>query len=191
LRRPGHPVILDRFRGGNLVLLAARPGQGKTVLGLEIAATAARGGRPATFFSSECSETDVRQKLRESGFGNSAGQESPVLDLADSICARRVMSRLESVPPGAVAIIDYLQVMDQDRREPPVGEQVAALRQFARDRGHTIMFLSQVHRSFDPRDHPLPDFRDLRTTNPLDLSLFDAGCFLHEGELALRPGTPA
>lgn len=179
-------VLLDRFREGNLILLAARPGQGKTLLGLELAATASVGGRNATFFSSECSETDVQRKLTESGFGTPGKNTGPAMDLTDCVCARHIISRLDHAPRKTIAVIDYLQVMDQDRREPPLGEQIVNLRRFARDRGHTIVFLSQVHRSFDPKSKPLPDFEDLRTTNPVDLSLFDAGCFLHDGELVLR-----
>jgi len=180
-------VLLDRFRPGSLVLLAARPGQGKTMLGLEIAATAARSGRIGSFFSSECSETDVHRKLVESGFEGSGEGGGPVVDLSDCVCARHIMSRLQNMSQGAIVVIDYLQVMDQDRREPPLGKQVGDLKRFAGDRGHTLVFLSQVHRSFDPREKLLPDFEDLRTTNPLNLSMFDAGCFLHDGELTLRP----
>ncbi|WP_269582410.1 DNA helicase [Roseibium sp. Sym1] len=184
-------AVLKQAAPGSLVLLAARPGQGKTMLGLEIAATASRSGRRATFFSSECSQSDVRYKLVESGFDVTRRNGGPTIDLTDCVCARHIMSRLEPDMQRRVAVIDYLQVMDQDRREPPLGEQIAVLRQFARNRGHTIIFLSQVHRSFDPRKKPVPDYADLRTINPLDLSLFDAGWFLHDGELALRPQVSA
>lgn len=184
-RRPAE-VLAERLLPGNLLALAARPGEGKTVLGLEILAEAARKGRPAVFFSSECTEAAIRNSIRESGIDLSAVANPPAFDLADCVSARHVITKLRSFPAETLAVIDYLQVMDQLRSEAPLGEQVSALKAFAVEHKSTIVLLSQVHRSFEQTTKDLPDFKDLRTSNPLDLCLFDLGCFLHGGQLVLR-----
>ena len=46
-------TMLSRLDPGQLVLLGARPGQGKTVMGLELAIAAVRAGRRGAFFTLE------------------------------------------------------------------------------------------------------------------------------------------
>jgi len=180
-------VVLDKLVPGDLLLLAARPGQGKTVLGLKILAEAAKTGRPTVFFSSEYTERSIRCLLDRSNVDLPSLPRAPVLDLVDCVSAHHVTSQPVLAQAGTVAVIDYLQVMDQRREDPPLGEQIATLKSFACRKKVSLVFLSQVHRSFDPLCKPLPDFDDLRTSNPIDLTLFSKGCFLHDGEMALRP----
>src|SRR5690242_13657474 len=49
-------AILGSLVAGDLLLLGARPGHGKTLLGLELAVAAARNGRRSFFFSLEDNE---------------------------------------------------------------------------------------------------------------------------------------
>jgi replicative DNA helicase len=60
-------TTLDRITGGwqdtDLVILAARPSQGKTALGLNIAKGASEMGRPVAFFSLEMSSTQLVNRL--------------------------------------------------------------------------------------------------------------------------------
>jgi replicative DNA helicase len=177
--------LLSALEPGDLVILGARPGQGKTVLGIELLAEAAMSGRSSVFFSSECSYCDVRSKLSGSGYHDLEKSENFQIVLSDSVCAGKVQETLADSAPGTIAVIDYLQVMDQHRSQPPLGDQIEDLRRFAKTRRTTLVFLSQVHRSYDPKIRPLPGFADIRTTNPVDLSHFDKGCFLHEGEVIL------
>lgn len=106
-------------------------------------------------------------------------------DCSDDTCAGTVMEKLETAPRGSLAVIDYLQLLDQRRDNPPLAQQVGALRRFARARGIAIVFLSQIDRGFDPRKRPVPGPRDVRLPNPLDLALFDKTCFLHGSEVRL------
>ena len=59
--------ILDCMAAGELLLLAARPGQGKTLLALQLAIEAARCGRQATFFTLEYSQRDIAGRFAAVG----------------------------------------------------------------------------------------------------------------------------
>jgi replicative DNA helicase len=85
-----------------------------------------------------------------------------------------------------LAVIDYLQLLDQKRENPELMAQVRALKSFARQRGLILVFISQIDRSYDPSDKRCPDISDIRLPNPLDLSLFDKTCFLHDGEVRFQ-----
>ena len=183
--KPRSPAarLLSALDPGDLLVLAARPGQGKTALGLEILAEALALGRQAIFFSSECTREETGRLLFECGREGAAGRICQ--ELGDTVCARQIQSRLCAAGAGTVAVVDYLQIMDQHRSEPPIGHQIEQLKKLAAAREVSLVFLSQVHKSFDPGTKALPDFADLRVVNPLDLSLFKKGCFLHGGTLSI------
>ena len=56
--------LFPQFRPGDLVLVGARPGQGKTLMSLELAVEAMKSGHRAAFFSLEYTEKDVLDRLR-------------------------------------------------------------------------------------------------------------------------------
>ncbi|MHA7773047.1 DNA helicase [Roseibium sp. M-1] len=175
--------LLATLETGDMLVLAARPGQGKTVLGLEVLAEAERDGRRAVFFSAECTHQEISRSLSESGYQGAASRID--LELSDCLCASSITAALGDPVPGTIAVVDYLQVMDQRRSEPPLGQQIETLKQFAAARGAILIFLSQVHRSFDPARKALPDFTDIRTTNLLELAHFNKGYFLQNGALSV------
>lgn len=187
--RPQGPSrsLLEALAPGDLLLLAAWPGEGKTVLGLELAAEAARASRPARFFSSECTEADVLRCLSSAGYGDLRGSLDFVVDLSESVCAQHLMEKLSNAISGSVAVIDYLQIMDQKRSEPVLGRQIEQLKRFAVERELSLVFLSQVRRTFDPSQDRLPGPEHVRMPNPIDLGLFTKSCFLHGGEILFRP----
>ena len=51
--------ILSQREAGDLALIGARPGHGKTLLGLELTAKASERGRKGYFFSLEILERDI------------------------------------------------------------------------------------------------------------------------------------
>jgi len=183
LRRPARG-ILSQLNPGDLVLLGARPGHGKTLLGLGLLVEAARSGRRGFFFTLDYNEGDVLSRLRALGVDPNT-ITSFTLDTSDDICADHVIRRLSEAPGDTVAVIDYLQLLDQRRRNPDIADQIRALKIFASASGSIIVAISQIDRSFDLRAKPLPELSDVRLPNPLDLTLFDKTCFLHEGEVRL------
>ncbi|MEC9433942.1 MAG: DNA helicase [Pseudomonadota bacterium] len=186
---PDRPAQVARLaaalRPGELALIAARPGHGKTLLGLGLAVAAARAGRRGGFYTLDWTEAETRARL--AGIG--ADPEAPGLDLAasEAIAADWIADRFADAAPGDVAVIDYLQALDQDREKPPLAAQVEVLAGLAARTGATVVCLAQVRAAYDPARAALPGRADLRLPNPADLALFRRACFLHGEAMALDP----
>ncbi|KQU94696.1 DNA helicase [Ensifer sp. Root31] len=179
-------TILSRLDKGDLLLLAGRPGHGKTTLGLQLLIDAARDDRGASLFTLEFTEQQARRHLRTlEGDGGSVADGVQVVT-ADEISADYIIQYMSGSEPGTVAVIDYLQLLDQQRSKPVLSEQVQTLGDFARRSGVVLVFISQIDRSFDTESKRLPDIRDIRLPNFVDLGLFNKACFLHNGEAQLQ-----
>ncbi len=136
--------LFHGFRGGDLVILAARPGVGKTSFALNLAVNAAKAGTSVAFFSLEmsggqltqrilCSEARVNlSNLRagniQEGDLNAIVEASGVLSNLDlyiddspglSILEARAKARRELrhvvEPKKGLIIVDYLQLMQPGR----------------------------------------------------------------------------
>jgi len=176
-------AILERLSPGDMVLVGARPRQGKTLLALDLAVSAARAGRPAFFFTLDWTEADVVGAIAAIGEDPKTLPDGFTLDTSDDICADTIVERTGSAPAAPLVAIDYLQALDQRRTTPALSEQVATLKAYAQASGATIVAISQIDRSFDLRADRLPGLADIRLPNPLDLALFDRTCFLSEGKI--------
>jgi len=182
--------LLERLRPGDLVLLAARPGQGKTLLSLELAIEAVRQGNRAAFFTLDFTLADVADRLQAMGedLGRLDGRFH--VDDSDEISADYIVGALATAPAGTLVIVDYLQLLDQNREKPGLMEQVRRLRTFAQERGLIVLCLSQIDRRYDAARQEFPGARDVRLPNPLDLTIFDKTCFLSRGRMQLDAGAP-
>lgn len=178
--------LFPQFRSGDLVLVGARPGQGKTLMSLELAVEAMKSGGRAAFFSLEYTAKDVLDRLRTIGVEPAQFDNLFEVDCSDTISADYVVKQMATAPRGTVVVIDYLQLLDQRRENPDLTVQVRALKSFARDKGLIVVFISQIDRSYDPAIKPCPDLSDVRLPNPLDLKLFDKMCFMNESEVQFR-----
>lgn len=176
--------LIDQLIPGELVLLAARPGQGKTLLAIELAVEVSKRGGGGAFFTVEYSRREVDVRLAQLGLG--ALSESFAFHDSDDLCAAEVIEHMSAAGSGDLIAIDYLQALDHSRSNPPLGDQVSALKAFARERGAIVVLVSQVHRSFDVDAGSLPGLSDIRLPNPLDLTLFDRACFVNDGDVRLQ-----
>jgi replicative DNA helicase len=132
------------MRGGDLIILAARPGVGKTSLALNIAVSAAQAGNTIAFFSLEMpSQQLVSRILSATARVDSSKMRTGNLDTTDwqklieaidklketaffiddspelSIMELRAKARrqLRNVEPGkGLVVVDYLQLMSPAKR---------------------------------------------------------------------------
>jgi replicative DNA helicase len=178
--------LFPQLAPGDLVLVGARPGHGKTLLSLELAIEAMKSGNPSVFFTLEYTGKDVAGRFRAIGTDITLFDGLFEFDSSDAINAGYIAEKLAHAPRGTLAVIDYLQLLDQKRENPDLMAQVRALKTFAHEKGLILVFISQVDRSFDPAAKPCPDIADIRLPNPLDLQLFSKTCFLHDGEIRFQ-----
>lgn len=175
--------LFARLAPGDLVLVGARPGHGKTLMSLELAVEAMKSGHRGVFFTLEETEKDVPERFRAIGVDLGAFDGLFEIDSSDAISADYIVKRLAEAPRRTLVVVDYLQLLDQRRENPELSVQVRTLKAFARDRGLIIVFISQIDRSYDPSTKSCPDLRDVRLPNPVDLGLFSKTCFLNNGEV--------
>ncbi len=177
--------LFEQLSLGDLVLVGARPGHGKTLMSLKLAVEAMQSGHRSVFFSLEYAEKDVLDRFSAIGVERARFDTLFEFDNSDDICADYVARKLADAPRGTL-VIDYLQLLDQKRENPALMVQVRALQSFARERGLIIVFISQIHRSYDPAVSHVPISSDVRLPNPVDLGLFSKTCFLNNGDIRFQ-----
>jgi replicative DNA helicase len=180
--------VYARLSPGDLLLVGARPGQGKTLMGLKLAVAAMKTGHRSVFFSLEYTERDVLDRLRAIDVEPSDFNAQFAFDNSDDISAGSIIRQLAGAARGTLVVVDYLQLLDQKRDKPELMMQVRTLQSFARERGLVFVFISQIDRSYDPAMKACPDLHDVRLPNPVDLGLFSKTCFLNGGEVRFQAG---
>jgi hypothetical protein len=176
-------ALLSMLADGDMLLLGARPGQGKTLMGLQLLLDAARDRRRSVFFTLEYTDREVMQRLQ---LLDGEVRHAPEIVTSGDICADFIVRYLAGAPRGTVAVIDYLQILDHQRSKPALSEQMTVLNAFARGNGIILGFISQIDRSFDPGLDPLPSLDDVRRPNPIPAGLFSKACFLHAGKTRIQ-----
>ncbi len=181
----------------NLLVVAARPGMGKTALALNIAQNVAVQDKAVAIFSLEMSREEIvsrmlcaqgridSQRLRtgrltESDFtklSNAASvlykkpiyvDDSPGLTVTEIRAKARRMRRR----PGLdLLIVDYLQLMQGTQGENRQQEIAAISRQLknlARELNVPVIGVSQLNRSLESREDKRPRLGDLRESGAIE-----------------------
>ena len=193
---------LDRLLGplvpGNLVIVAARPGVGKSALAAQVAEDVSRTGKGVLFVSAEMSRAEIsrRRILNETGLGETViGRGLSVTDARDieetveAIAARpfyviegtptpteiRAQARMVGAQPGGLGlvVVDYLQLLSPtpgkfQTREGAVAETSRALKKLAGELGVPVLAACQLNRDSTKREDPEPRLADLRESGAIE-----------------------
>lgn len=207
---------LDRktrgFHPGQQIVLAARPGAGKTAFALNQALGAAKAGKRVAFFSFEMSTDDLAlrvaaqlgginfEALRRGGMrpddirsavraaSEIEGLHLHACDRAQTTIAKlhTMCRRLQRSAGLDFVVVDYMQlVMPNDLRAPKV-QQVTDisrdLKIMAMDLRVPVLALSQLNRKVEERPDKRPHLSDLRESGAIEQDA-DLVLFLYRDEM--------
>lgn len=211
-------ALTGGMRPGQLIMLAASPGMGKSALALHFSIHAARQAMPVLYISLEMGRNELGARLlsHELEFGNrrpdhTLNQEdrdkahaqiaslselpliiydssSPTLEQVEALVARAV-SELNA----RLIVVDYLQLLqmaDTDNRALAVGQVSAGLKRIARQYQLPILALSQLNREIWRRTNHTPTLADLRDSGSLEADA-DIVLFLHDEAFYTDPDSRA
>ena len=177
--------VLAELAPGDLVLLGARQGHGKTLLGFELMIEAMKEGRQGRLFTLEYTDAEVLSLFGHVGEAAENYTERFAYDNSDAIQADYIAQSLTDAETNAVVVVDYLQALDQNRNHAPLAEQIVRMKQIAVACEVIIVCIAQIDRRYDAEARSVPGLADVRLPNPVDLGVFDKACFLHNGEMQL------
>lgn len=190
-------ATMGGLRDSELIILAARPGMGKTALALNIADRLMRRGDPVLFFSLEMSSEELGLRLsccrakvslhsarnnylktyeRQSLMEAMGGMSKEPLDVDDTPARNTseiasVARRMKRRRGTKLIIVDYLQLVEPDDRRAPREQQVAAMtRRFkalARELNIPVLLVAQLNRQADT-ESAKPKLSHLRESGAIE-----------------------
>ena len=189
-------LLSGGFRPGNLVVVAGRPGMGKTALAGGLALNAAAAGVPALFLSMEMSDTELADRLIAvagrvpldavlSGdmSGDAGGRimagvsrlhEMPlVLDEQGGLSVFDICTKARSVKRRhglGLLVVDYIQLCsgEGETRNGQIEAITRGLKALAKELGIPVLALSQLSRNCENRPNKRPMLSDLRESGAIE-----------------------
>ncbi|MBK8362677.1 MAG: replicative DNA helicase [Bacteroidetes bacterium] len=170
---------LDRITSGwqksDLIIIAARPGMGKTAFVLSLARNAAIGfNRPIAVFSLEMSSVQLVQRMISSETGIPSDKlRKGTLDNTE--WQKLVSRRLKAMYNIEMIVVDYLQLMRSDvdaksgNREQEISTISRSLKALAKELNVPVIALSQLSRAVESRGgSKRPQLSDLRESGAIE-----------------------
>lgn len=189
------------FSRGELLIVGARPGVGKSALLLNWSNNLIHQGKKVVYFSTEMNRHEKYSRLlpimtgieamkfRRASFTpedwQKIGQASEWLHANNKfiVCDHsspnigQLAAIIKKERPDAVCV-DYLQLFRfpaGDRRDLQIGEFTKSLKNLARDNGVAMLVASQLNRQVDHRESHQPNLGDLRDSGSIEQ---DADCVI-------------
>ena len=195
-------IDLDRMINGlnkqEMVVVAARPGQGKTTLANNIAINVAKKNKHVAIFNLEMSKEQIFEKIlsnvsmvecnkisngslsKEDWLRLGKG-ENTLVGLSDNMRVYDRTLKIDSILAKAkklkkqgkldVLIIDYLQLVEGDKkqsREQEVSSISRKLKQLSKELNISVIALSQLSRAPEQRADHRPILSDLRESGAIE-----------------------
>ena len=195
-------IDLDRMINGlnkqEMVVVAARPGQGKTTLANNIAINVAKKNKHVAIFNLEMSKEQIFEKIlsnvsmvecnkisngslsKEDWLRLGKG-ENTLVGLSDNMKVYDRTLKIDSILAKAkklkkqgkldVLIIDYLQLVEGDKkqsREQEVSSISRKLKQLTKELNISVIALSQLSRAPEQRADHRPILSDLRESGAIE-----------------------
>jgi replicative DNA helicase len=190
--------ITGGMRAGNLIILAARPGMGKTATALNLAINAASSGNKVSFFSLEMNRQEISKRMacvltgipfdiidgRSTWHGEDdyrafeiAEEQAATLAIHgnDSPSLTMEQLRLKALRHKAkyqtdLLIVDYLGLVRTpgDQLYAEITFVSKAMKALAREMDCPLICLAQLNRGVEARDDKRPRMSDLRDSGAIE-----------------------
>lgn len=164
------------FKKQELIVLAARPGMGKTTFALNLAAQSSIHFKlPTVYFSLEMSKENLGNRLLTMENAETIGESPLIIDDTPGISVSELGAKCRKIKQEqglALVIIDYLQLIVYDRetesRQQEISEISRSLKALAKELDVTVIALSQLSRSVEQRPDKRPTLSDLRESGAIE-----------------------
>lgn len=200
--------IIDGFKAGKLIMIAAGTGKGKSAFAVNIALNVAAQGYTVAVWSFEMGEDEVNNRMLDIKTGYSVRDESTkeerhnaaryfidntndniqvftdkIKSLSNFYLTCRRLSRKQNMK---VVIIDYLQLIRLSshsglNRTAELEYITNNLKNMASELGITIIMLSQLSREHEKREDRTPRLSDLRDSGSIEQDS-NIVMFIHQPE---------
>lgn len=210
--------VITGLNRSDLILLAARPGMGKTSFALNIAKTVAGPQKfTVAFFSLEMSKEQLASRLlsteslvegtklrtgklsdaewqRIIAGGDILSKMNLYLDDTPGITVPAMKAKLRRLRNLDLVVIDYLQLMSTGRRGDgnrvqEISEITRNLKIMAKELNVPVICLSQLSRASEQRTDHRPQLSDLRDSGSIEQDA-DIVLFLYREGYYAKEGTP-
>ena len=199
------------MRPGQLWVIAARPGMGKSTLAQNILEFVAGGGKHGALFSLEMGAEEIGLRMISSLSGvahdhlltaqltadehakmlvaKEALDKLPIIVADGSIVTIQQMRakarRMQRTKGLAVIVVDYIQLMVSSTKVESRQNEVAAisrgLKMLARELSVPVIALSQLNRTVESRENKRPNLADLRDSGAIEQDA-DVVAFLYRDD---------
>lgn len=190
--------VTSGFKEGELIVLAARPGMGKTAFAINSLLPSLRQGKAVAFFSLEMDAEQILLRMFSSitsiplqnllrgdlndneweYISNMCDKSSSwklFIDDGGNLNISNLKSKIRRLklkePNLSMVVIDYLQIMSSignKDRHLEIAEISRGLKNLARELRIPILALSQLNRSLESRDDKRPMLSDLRESGAIE-----------------------